>query len=1397
MYTYSSKNYNQTGAFYRLIDTMKRAKKNNRPFTIFIGAGCSLTSSKRSISTEQVILDSLRDHFDSGYKHPGNWEGLYRDFVNNVWGTLGEADRREILEDYFLDLIPSDGYKNLKILIENGYISNIITTNFDMLLDDLLQGLAYNIKVGQSSERKIKGGSFIHLLKVHGDIENGQLRFSPDELVTLPENIQSCINHMTLNNCLVCGYSGQDIGVMKSLSFDSEYSVYWASPHKPIKSDIFDSKMIYDWMEKRHSDINFIFGELGKFDNLMKTLVSAILDIKPIRTENLAWQGSTIIDSLKINYTVYRMFQDILECSNVLSQEFNWKIKFPFYSSDYETTLNAFLYYYKKTSNLPNSFLQAPENEIEALLVGVILDVIAHTSGLEISAYEYITRLQNKFKSTISEYQPDLYFWQAAKKILALCNNDFSVQLTEDIPQIKLKLNQTGLLTFNMEKPQLNYLADIISTLNICGLFVPTYDDSKSIDSMSESKLLLQSVSENYDIDHDPITFHLGKIEADKFKGIYHIFFKDKKFIYNDSGTIVGPHIIISAQLIEPEKSIKAFDDLFDYLYTTSNNETTSYMKNKSAFELNESKYVPLRIDYEIDKFIKSTKRAMYIIGTSGSGKTNAIKNLISKVDRCKYIIYAFSPKFCKGTHNTGLQEFFPDLFLDENSSEQKVIRDISLTLELRKKYLILIYEGLNESYGGFESCSARYKGLSNSIDYLQELDIKNIKLIITCRDHIFEEYCEETGSYPTIESCYCKTNINTISPYYRMSTLSLDEQKEIAKAYFVDSNQLNCFVMNLENNISFKETFNQPYLIALAAKHFNSKFYSNAGISVYSILSKFTKQMIRQLSNRENISFAYELFKNYFMFLVHTKPFNRRITKFVLINSFDTEQQRKKAAIVLTQLNDVNIFTSNNYLGYVHFTHDRIEEHLLTEFFYMTASDGSILEEAISIANEDQIFYFAIQNYFKRCINEHLFDQILNNFENWYTLNSNTLPTLLVGGLEDVTQNDLIHLFNLLCIQYNKIEQFMQILIEGIKYCISSKVYGFPEKLFDEFPVLSKLFPILEQFEQQLFFLASRYYYIQKNDLELSQKYCDLALKAHISFQNFICKVKFQEAILLDKKGNIDDAIYIFSKLYSDFVAYNDFESATECILEWGGALREKTLFSDAIKIYEKADIEFLNGHPNLYAKLLRRIGTIYKNQMQQITQDSINSENLPTSADREEAIKLYQLANKQFELALSKVSDTNDIIEKMKILSEQTENALRILPILPEQRFRADYCHRQEADLLAIAPIPDKKILYLRECAIFNEIDHQYMEALENLLKAKKIASEKGLVYRQFEVNYQIGHLVEHNKDILNKEECLLGIQALDNALEINLDDSNIYFLSCLAVKKSLSDYVNAKYN
>jgi hypothetical protein len=337
MHIYNSSEYNQTGAFFRLVNAMQQAKMNNRGFTIFIGAGCSLSSSE-DISTRKIIETCVKRCSNPNYLIPDSWEELYRDFINNAWAPLGELERQEMLEIFFLDLTPSIGYINLRKLVEHGFITDIITTNFDMLIDEALNGLAYTVQIGSLTPRRIKGGSGVTLYKIHGDIESGELRFSPDELRELPPSVRNIVNASSKKSCVFCGYSGQDQGLMKSLEIESGYSVFWTSPKKPIKDDVYGTKYIYDWLSARNSESNFIYGdELGKFDGLMENLSITLIEGKRVNSIT-QWKNNTISEAIQLNKQIYSIFEQLLQCSSVLRQQYEWHECFPLFSKDYETT---------------------------------------------------------------------------------------------------------------------------------------------------------------------------------------------------------------------------------------------------------------------------------------------------------------------------------------------------------------------------------------------------------------------------------------------------------------------------------------------------------------------------------------------------------------------------------------------------------------------------------------------------------------------------------------------------------------------------------------------------------------------------------------------------------------------------------------------------------------------------------------------------------------------------------------------------------------------------------------------------------------------------------------------------------------------------------------------------
>ena len=139
----------------------------------------------------------------------------------------------------------------LRSLIEHGYIHNVITTNFDMLLEQTFKGLSYRKRVGSNPYYTIGDNPKFNLIKVHGDLEKGNFRISPDELTQLPKTLQKDIFQKTGGPLIFIGYRGQDIGLMNSLNTKNEYAAYWIDISQFDNIDVYTTKCIFNFMEHR------------------------------------------------------------------------------------------------------------------------------------------------------------------------------------------------------------------------------------------------------------------------------------------------------------------------------------------------------------------------------------------------------------------------------------------------------------------------------------------------------------------------------------------------------------------------------------------------------------------------------------------------------------------------------------------------------------------------------------------------------------------------------------------------------------------------------------------------------------------------------------------------------------------------------------------------------------------------------------------------------------------------------------------------------------------------------------------------------------------------------------------------------------------------------------------
>ena len=106
------------GVFLRLVYVLRETKELKNS-TIILGAGCSLNSTDRDISTWGIMKQCLLEHGVDNLDDIG-WEELYRKFTNIVWNGKAIEERRQLLKKKLSGVTPTDAHMCLRSLIEQG-----------------------------------------------------------------------------------------------------------------------------------------------------------------------------------------------------------------------------------------------------------------------------------------------------------------------------------------------------------------------------------------------------------------------------------------------------------------------------------------------------------------------------------------------------------------------------------------------------------------------------------------------------------------------------------------------------------------------------------------------------------------------------------------------------------------------------------------------------------------------------------------------------------------------------------------------------------------------------------------------------------------------------------------------------------------------------------------------------------------------------------------------------------------------------------------------------------------------------------------------------------------------------------------------------------------------------
>ncbi|HID3221816.1 TPA: SIR2 family protein [Enterobacter cloacae] len=181
-----------------LINILTSTKNHHPNFTLFLGAGSSITSGVKSAGG---MIQDWRDAYDDMHG-----EGEVRKQVwfdkDNEYSELFESlydqptQRREYIESCITAANPSWGYVYLVNLLKEKHFNTVFTTNFDDLLNEACYTFSDSLRpvvcAHDSSINSVRlTSSRPKIIKLHGDFLFDNIKNTIRELESLEDNMRS------------------------------------------------------------------------------------------------------------------------------------------------------------------------------------------------------------------------------------------------------------------------------------------------------------------------------------------------------------------------------------------------------------------------------------------------------------------------------------------------------------------------------------------------------------------------------------------------------------------------------------------------------------------------------------------------------------------------------------------------------------------------------------------------------------------------------------------------------------------------------------------------------------------------------------------------------------------------------------------------------------------------------------------------------------------------------------------------------------------------------------------------------------------------------------------------------------------------------------------------------
>lgn len=190
--------------------------------------------------TIQAWLDNQGSYIENGCKEE------YSFYAKKCFPI--DKNRSQYFQKICSNIKPAIGYRTIPLLVKQGMLDSVWTTNFDdLVMNSCVLGGVQGIEIALDTVARInqrtQNRTELPIIKLHGDFKYGDLKNTDKELQEQDETFrQKLIEYLGDKHLIVLGYSGRDLSLMKALK--DAYSkkgggmLFWCGYHNNYSNEV-------------------------------------------------------------------------------------------------------------------------------------------------------------------------------------------------------------------------------------------------------------------------------------------------------------------------------------------------------------------------------------------------------------------------------------------------------------------------------------------------------------------------------------------------------------------------------------------------------------------------------------------------------------------------------------------------------------------------------------------------------------------------------------------------------------------------------------------------------------------------------------------------------------------------------------------------------------------------------------------------------------------------------------------------------------------------------------------------------------------------------------------------------------------------------------------------------